>query len=252
MGAFVYSLFAYTIFLVTFLYSIAFVENLPVPRSIDRAPGGALAISIVIDLALLSLFAVQHSVMARASFKRAWTRIVPPVAERSTYVAASSLALIVLFVFWRALPAPVWSVPEGPLAVTLRVISYLGFAIVLVSTFLIDHFELFGVRQGWARLKGESLPAPRFRTPLFYRLVRHPLYFGFVLAFWSAPRMSAGHLLFALATTGYMLVAIGLEERDLIATFGEAYVVYRQRVSMIIPLPPRRGPPPASPIARES
>jgi protein-S-isoprenylcysteine O-methyltransferase Ste14 len=252
MGAFVYSLFAYAMFLVTFLYAIAFVENLAVPGSIDRAPGGPLVTSIVINLVLLSLFAVQHSVMARASFKRAWTRIVPPMSERPTYVLASSLALIVLFVFWRALPAPVWSVPEGPFAVALVVISYVGFAIVLVSTFLIDHFELFGLRQGWASFRGEALPEPRFRTPLFYKLVRHPLYLGFILGFWVTPQMSVGHLIFAVATTGYMLIAIIFEERDLVATFGEAYVEYRRKVSMIIPLPPRRDPPPGSPVAHGS
>ncbi|MBV8682144.1 MAG: isoprenylcysteine carboxylmethyltransferase family protein [Caulobacteraceae bacterium] len=252
MGAFVYSLIAYVIFFVTFLYAIAFVENLPVPRTIDRAPVGALAASIIIDLLLLSLFAVQHSVMARPAFKRAWIRIVPPMAERSTYVLASSLALIVLFAFWRALPTTVWSVGEGPLAIALSALSYLGFALVLVSTFLIDHFELFGLRQGWASLRGEALPEPKFRTPLFYKLVRHPLYFGFLLAFWATPRMTAGHLLFAIATTGYMLLAIVFEERDLTATFGETYVLYRQRVSMIIPLPPRRETPPTSPVAHGS
>jgi protein-S-isoprenylcysteine O-methyltransferase Ste14 len=247
--ALTYGVVVYCVFFASFLYAIVFVGNvselpggLVVPKTIDSGAVGAPLPSAIVDLVLLSIFAVQHSLMARRGFKRAWTRIVPPSVERSTYVLLSSLALLLLYWQWRPLPEPVWAV-ANPLAVSvLGALFWAGWGIVLVSTFLLDHFELFGLRQVWARLRGEAVPAPQFRTPLFYRFVRHPIYLGFIIAFWSAALMSQGHLLFALATTGYIFVGIFLEERDLVAHFGESYVVYRASVWMILPLPPSRRP----------
>ena len=183
---------------------------------------------------LLGLFAVQHSVMARPAFKRWWTRLVPPPVERSTYVLFASLALIVLYAFWRPLPQAVWST-SGPAATALAILFWIGWAIVLVSTFLISHFELFGLAQVWDRLRGRAQASLEFRTPAFYRLVRHPIYAGFLLAFWAAPTMSVGRLVFAIATTGYILIGIQLEEHDLVATFGERYLAYRRQVGMLAP-----------------
>lgn len=177
--------------------------------------------------------------MARAGFKRVWTRIVPPSVERSTYVLLSSLALLLIYWQWRQLPSPVWSVTNPTTARVIETLFWAGWLVVLLSTFLLNHFELFGLRQVWAKMRGEGVPAAQFRTPLFYRYVRHPIYFGFMVAFWAAPVMSVGHLLFSLATTGYIFIGIFLEERDLVGYFGETYVIYRKRVSMIFPLPPR-------------
>lgn len=238
--ALVYGAVAYAIFLLTFLYAIGFVGNLIVPKSIDAgwpagAAGASLAEALIVDTLLLTVFAVQHSVMARPAFKRWWTRFVPAPIERSTYVLLASAALILLFAQWRPITQTVWSLPGGPLATTLIVVHWLGWAIVLASTFMIDHFELFGLRQVLARLAGRPMPQPVFRTPLLYRHVRHPIYLGFLLAFWATPVMTAGHLLFAVATTGYILIGIRLEERDLIAQFGDAYRRYRQQVGMLIP-----------------
>lgn len=236
--ALLYGVVAYLVFLGSFLYAIGFVGNLAVPKTIDSGPVGPVLESLVIDVLLLGLFAVQHSVMARPAFKRGWTRVIPASVERSTYVLLSSVVLILIYWWWRPLPEPVWSVTGLP-AEILTGLFWLGFGIVLVSTFLIDHFELFGLRQVWARFRGIE-PAPSsFRTPLFYKVVRHPIYLGFIVAFWAAPTMSQGHLLFAAATTAYMLIAISLEERDLVTHFGDTYVLYRQRVWMILPLPPR-------------
>ena len=243
MGRFLALLYGgvvYAFFFATFLYAIGFVANLLVPTSIDRGLEAPLATALVIDVALLGVFAVQHSAMARPAFKRWWTRIVPQPIERSTYVLFASAALALLLWQWRPIPAVIWSV-GGAGAIVLETIRWAGWAIVLFSTFLINHFELFGLRQVWANLTKGHIPEPAFRTPLFYRFVRHPLYLGFVLAFWSTPVMTAGHLLFAVATLGYMLIAIQLEERDLIGVFGDAYVAYRRRVSMLIPLPPKTG-----------
>jgi protein-S-isoprenylcysteine O-methyltransferase Ste14 len=238
--AVVYGVVAYAIFLASFLYAIAFVGDGSVPRAIDHpaAPGPAFT-AVLIDLALLGVFAVQHSLMARPAFKRWWTTIVPAAIERSTYVLFSSLALILLFWQWRPLPQAIWEVtaPSGVLAI--RVLFWLGWATVLSSTFLINHFDLFGLRQVWTYRREHRVPPPEFVTPLFYRVVRHPLYLGFIIAFWAAPVMTVGHLLFAGATTAYILIAIQLEEHDLIGTFGDAYRSYRRRVSMLIPLPPR-------------
>lgn len=231
-------------FLGTFLYAIAFVGNLGPWKTIDSGPpGSSTAVALLIDAALLALFALQHSVMARPAFKRWWTRLVPKAVERSTYVLFASLVLISIFVCWQPVAAPVWNLTGGAAAAVMAVF-WLGWALVLVSTFLINHFELFGLAQVHDRLRGAKPKPATFRTPLFYNWVRHPIYFGFLLAFWAAPAMSVGHLLFATATTGYILLGIFLEERDLVAQFGEQYRSYRRRVTMLIPWPPRREPPP--------
>jgi len=233
---------AYTLFLGTILYAIAFVGNLPVPKTIDSGAAGPLPFALIVDTALLALFAVQHSAMARPAFKRWWTKLVPEPVERATYVLFSNFALILLFWQWQPMPQPIWSVADRTGAFVLQVVFWAGWGLVFLSTFLINHFELFGLRQVWCRLTGTTLPPPAFRTPSLYRHVRHPLYLGFLLAFWSTPVMTMGHLLFAAATTGYILIAIQLEERDMIATFGKRYRRYREQVSMLIPVPWRRVP----------
>jgi len=232
---FLYGVVSYAVFFATYLYAIGFVGNLLVPRSIDSVPAGEFAVSLLIDLGLLLAFAVQHSVMARPAFKRWWTRFIPEPAERSTYVLASSLALIALFAFWRPLGGVVWSVEQPAAVAVLYGLCAFGWLLVLVSTFLINHFDLFGLRQVWMYLIGKPYQPIGFRTPGPYRLVRHPLYVGWLFAFWATPTMSAAHLLFAVATTGYILFAIQLEERDLIASLGNAYREYRERVPMLIP-----------------
>lgn len=245
VAAALYGTTAYALSLGTILYAIGFVANLPLlPKTIDSgAVGPSLLASVATDAALLGLFAVQHSVMARPAFKRWWTaRIVPTPVERSTYVLFASAALILLFWQWRPIPAPlVWQVTGlgGAAALAAQVISGSGWALVLLSTFAISHTELFGLRQVYAWLRRRTLPAPEFRTPALYKLVRHPLYLGFLLAIWAAPTMTAGHLLFAVATTGYILIGIQLEERDLVALFGDRYRRYRRRVPMLLPLPGR-------------
>jgi protein-S-isoprenylcysteine O-methyltransferase Ste14 len=245
MGAFVslaYGLLAYLFFLATFLYAVGFVGNFAVPKPIVGGAVAPLAEALVVNLALLALFAVQHSVMARRSFKRWWTRIVPPAVERSTFVLAATLALALLMWQWRPIPRPVvWSVSDPLAAGLLLAVFWLGWAVLFVSTFLINHFELFGLAQVHAYATGRQVPPPEFRTPLFYRYVRHPLYVGFLLAFWSVPVMTAGHLLFAAACTGYILIGIWFEERDLVAQFGERYRRYRQEVAMLVPGRRRRA-----------
>jgi len=239
MARAIYLLFgflAYLIFFATFLYLVAFVGDYPgIPWAVDRGPAGSLPLAVVVDLALIALFGIQHSVMARAPFKAAWTRIVPAPIERSMYVLLASLCLILLFVFWRPIPAILWAVSNPAGAYALWALFGLGWLIVLVSTFLINHFELFGLRQVWSHAEGSEIPAPVFRTPLFYRRVRHPLYSGFVLAFWATPVMTAGHALLAAGMTVYILIAIRHEERDLIGLFGADYQDYRRRAGMLIP-----------------
>jgi methanethiol S-methyltransferase len=238
-----FGILAYLVFFATFLYLVAFVGDLPwAPRTVDRGhPAVGLAHAVAADLGLIALFGVQHSVMARQRFKAAWTRIVPPPLERSLYVLFASLALIVMFVFWHPIPAGLWTVGT-PAAVTLLWGLFgLGWLIVLVSTFLLSHFELFGLHQVWAHAGGREMPAPVFRTPLFYRRVRHPLYSGFLLAFWATPHMSAGHLLLAVGMTLYILIAIRHEERDLVGLFGADYEAYRGRAGMLVPKLGRRA-----------
>ena len=235
MLAFVYGVVSYDMFFGTFLYAAGFVGNLVVPKSLDSAPVGPLGTSLLINLGLLGLFAVQHSVMARPAFKRVWTRIVPEPIERSTYVLASSLALILLFWQWRPLGGVVWDVQDPVGRAVLRSGFAFGWLLVLVTTFLINHFDLFGLRQVWLHLRGRRYRPLPFKTPGPYRLVRHPLYVGWLFAFWATPTMTVTHLLFAVVTTSYILLAIRLEERDLIAAHPE-YFDYQKRVPMLVPV----------------
>ena len=232
----VYGMAAYVFFLCTFAYAIGFVGGVFVPKGIDSGGPVPLIEAVAVDLLVLGIFAVQHSVMARRGFKRWWTRIVPPAIERSTYVLAATLALALLLWQWRPIAEPVlWRI-ENPAAVNaIWAIFWLGWGVLLLATFLINHFELFGLRQVFSRLVGREIPEAEFRTPFLYRYVRHPIYLGFVLAFWAAPVMTAGHLLFAIGGTGYILVGIWFEERDLVAQFGERYRAYRQQVGMLLP-----------------
>jgi methanethiol S-methyltransferase len=230
-----YSAFSYLFFLVTFVYAILFVEGVFVPKTIDSGPVGDPVTSVLINLGVLGIFAVQHSVMARPAFKRWWTKIIPEEIERSTYVLLATLALALVVWQWRPLPQLVWSIDNPVLAGIIVAISWGGWALLLASTFLISHFQLFGLSQGFAKLIGRKPEDPPFTTPLFYKFMRHPLYAGFVIAFWAAPQMSVGHLLFAAATTAYILIGIFLEERDLIAIFGDRYRAYSAQVGMFWP-----------------
>lgn len=233
--ALLYGFASYAFFFVTFLYAMGFVEGLVVPKTIDSGPVSPLGESLAVNLALLAVFAVQHSVMARPAFKRWWTQFVPKSVERSTYVLFSTAALALLCWQWRPLPAVLWSVTDPYIAKLLIGVSLLGFVIALTSTYLINHFELFGLQQVVNNLAGREAPPAVFRTPLFYKVVRHPLYLGFIIAFWVTPAMTAGHLLFAAATTAYIVLGALLEERDLVDLFGDDYRRYRERVSMLIP-----------------
>jgi protein-S-isoprenylcysteine O-methyltransferase Ste14 len=236
-----YSAAVYLFFLGTFTYAIFWVEGILVPTTIDSGVAGEPVMSLVINGALLGLFAVQHTIMARPGFKRWWTKIIPAEMERSTFVLAATLALALLLWQWRPLPDLVWSVDDPMLATAITAVSWSGWALLLLSTFLISHFHLFGLSQGWAKiLKIKEGDGP-FVTPLFYKWIRHPLYLGFILAFWAAPQMSVGHLFFAAMTTGYIFVGIWFEERDLVAHFGERYVQYRRQVGMLVPKIGARG-----------
>jgi methanethiol S-methyltransferase len=233
--AFLYGLVAYLVFFVTFLYAIGFVSGLVVPKTIDTGTVVPLAEALIVNVLLMSLFAVQHSVMARRQFKQWWTQYVPKSVERSTYVLFASLALVLLFWQWRPIPNIVWQVADPQIAVAITGLSFVGWLLVLTSTFLINHFELFGLHQVAINLAGRSMPEPRFKTPALYKVVRHPVYLGFIIAFWVTPVMTVGHLLFAAVTTAYIFVGIFLEERDLVELFGDQYRHYRERVSMLVP-----------------
>lgn len=235
----VYGIVCYVFFLCTFLYSIGFVGNVIVPKTIDSGQSGAPAEALLIDLLLLGAFAVQHSVMARPGFKAVWTKMVPRSIERSTYVLFSTLLLALICWQWRPLPSTVWDASSSRmLAGLLIALFWLGWLILLLSTFMINHFDLFGLRQVYLRMRGMEYSPPAFTMRALYKIVRHPIMLGFVIAFWATPRMSLGHLVFSIATTGYILVGIALEERDLTAAHGEQYQSYRSRVPMLFPIGP--------------
>lgn len=236
--ALLYGIVCYLVFFAVFLYSIWFVWTMDRPQ-----PEARLARALLTNTGLLLLFALQHSGMARQGFKRAWTRIVPPAIERSTYVLAASLALLVLIVFWQPVPSLIWQVDSSAARIILQALFWAGWLLVLASTFLLDHADLFGIKQVWTYWRGEAYQPLAFQTPSVYKLVRHPIYLGFLLAFWSAPRMTLGHLYFAVVTTAWILLAIQLEERDLITIHGEQYEVYRSGVSMLVPWPARKHKP---------
>lgn len=230
-----YGVISYVIFFGTFLYAIGFIGNFATPTTLDGPAAGSLWSALAINIGLLTAFALQHSIMARPAFKRWWTQYVPQAAERSTYVLFSSLALIAMFVLWQPLGGPIWNVTAPIGQAVLYGLFGLGWAIVLVSTFLINHFDLFGLRQVWLEFRGKPYTPLEFKTPWLYKYVRHPLYVGWLLVFWATPTMTAAHLLFAVMTTVYILVAIHLEERDLVDHHGDDYVNYRKRVPMLVP-----------------
>ncbi|MGA9454919.1 MAG: methanethiol S-methyltransferase [Pseudolabrys sp.] len=233
--AFLYGIVAYLAFAVVIVYAIGFVTGLMVPKTIDSGPTGPLMESIVINLVLLTIFALQHSVMARPQFKKWWTTIVPKSVERSTYVLLASLALALVFWQWRPIPGVVWEAKDPTIAASLLYLGLFGWVLVFISTFMINHFELFGLHQVANNLTGNSMPPMKFKTPMLYNVVRHPIYLGFIIFVWATPTMTAGHLLFAAVVTAYIFVGIALEEHDLIEVFGDEYRRYRRRVAMIVP-----------------
>jgi len=245
--AFLYGLIAYVAFLGAILHAIVFVTGLPLAKTIDSGEVVPLGEALVVNLLLMSLFAIQHSVMARPGFKRWWTQFVSPAIERSTYVLLASLAVGLLLWQWRPIPTVVWDVADPTVAMAITIMSLFGWAFVFVSTFLINHFELFGLHQVVNNLTGKTMADPTFKTPVLYKLVRHPIYLGFIIAFWAAPVMTVGHLLFAAVTTAYIFVGIFLEERDLVAMFGDEYRRYRERVGMVFP---KLGRAPSQPMRR--
>ena len=236
VGSFIYGVLCYLIFFGTFLYAIGFIGDIGVPKSIDSGRTAPLSEALMINAALLTLFAVQHSTMARPWFKKMWTRVIPQQVERSTYVLLSSLALILLFAMWQPIGGVIWKVQQPALRAVLYGVFATGFLVVLVSTFLINHFDLFGLRQVYLYLRGKKYTQLRFGTPILYRHVRHPLYLGWLLAFWATPTMTIAHLVFAIATTIYIFMAIQLEEKDLIDAYGDDYKRYKQQVPMIVPV----------------
>jgi methanethiol S-methyltransferase len=237
----VYGVVCYTVFLGSFLYAIGFIGNLGVPKTIDSGPSPALPEALAVDLLLLGLFAVQHSVMARSGFKAVWTRIVPATVERSTYVLISSLLLALICWKWQSIPMVVWDVSSPEFYAPLLALFVAGWLILLLSTFMINHFDLFGLRQVYLRMRGLEYQPVTYTERAFYKFVRHPLYLGFLIAFWATPHMSAGHLVFSIATTGYILIGIVLEERDLMKSHGTDYAAYRARVPMLFPTGVKRS-----------
>ena len=235
LTAFLFGAVAYLTFVFTILYAIGFVSDLVVPKAIDTGAISSNFAALTVNLALMSLFAVQHSVMARKGFKQWWTQFIPKPVESSTYVLFASLTLLLLFWQWRPMPTTVWHIEEPEMAATIATLSFGGWVLVFTSSFLINHFELFGLHQVANNLTGRQMPSPTFRTPFLYNFIRHPIYLGFIIAFWAAPTMSVGHLLFAAVTTAYIFIGILLEERDLIDMFGDEYRRYKQRVSMLLP-----------------
>ncbi len=243
-----YGVASYLVFFITILYAIGFVDRMAVPKDINSGSAVPSLEAVLVNLALMALFAIQHSVMARKPFKQWWTRYISPAIERSTYVLLASLTLLLLFWQWRPMPEVIWQITDPTIAMMITALSMLGWVIVFTSTFLINHFELFGVHQVVNDFTGRSAAAPHFRTPLYYQFVRHPIYLGFIIAFWATPLMTVGHLLFAAVTTAYIFVGIFLEERDLVDLFGDDYRRYRDRVAMILPW--RSGEAPAQPADR--
>lgn len=238
---FLYGVICYLIFLGVFLYAMGFVGDFVVTKTVDSGFQGGIGRALIVNLLLLSIFAIQHSLMARQGFKKRWTKIIPKSIERSTYVLFSSLVLILLFYFWRPMPEQIWNTGGTVLAPIITVLYFIGWFVVLTGTYLINHFNLFGLQQVYLNLKRREQQYPKFVTPFYYQFVRHPLMLGFIIAFWAAPVMTLGHLLFAAASTGYILVAIQLEERDLVRFHGEAYRRYQKEVSQIIPMPRKKN-----------